>query len=113
MSAALHSADANQPRESFEDFVAMSRAMLNRAQRGEWEEVMRMQGERQERLEAYFAALVPAQLADQVAAGIREILDLDRRIMELGRRGMDALAGEMNGLRAGRQAQKAYGAIGS
>ena len=102
-----------QTRESFEAFVAMSGEMLAAAQGGHWETVMGLQGERQRRLEAYFASPVPPELADQVAAGIREMLELDRQIVDLGRKGMEELAGAMNGLRTGRRAQQAYGAVGA
>lgn len=109
--ASLSSHPNEHSSDSFGEFVAISRAMVAKAERGEWEDVMRMQAERQQRLEAYFAAVVPAELAEQVAAGIREILDLDRRVVALGRQGMDQLSGAMNGLRAGRRAQKAYGDV--
>lgn len=95
-------------REPFDAFVQTTREMLSLAQQGEWETVMGLQAERQQRLEAYFSSSVPAHLAEQVAAGIREILDLDRQLMELGRQGMDELARNMNGLRTGRRAQQAY-----
>lgn len=95
-------------REPFDTFVQATREMLAQAQRGEWEAVMGLQAERQQRLEAYFSTPVPAELAENVAAGIREMLELDRRVMELGRKGMDELARNMNGLRTGRRAQQAY-----
>lgn len=102
-----------ETRESFDEFVAVSRDMLAAAQCGHWETVMGLQGERQRRLEAYFANPVSPELADQVAAGIREMLELDRQIVDLGRKGMEELAGAMNGLRTGRRAQQAYGAVGA
>ena len=105
--------ERTETRESFDEFVAVSREMLAAAQRGHWETVMGLQGERQRRLEAYFATPVPPDLADQVAAGIREMLELDRQVVDLGRKGMEELAGAMNGLRTGRRAQQAYGAAGA
>ena len=96
-------------REPFDAFVQTTRDMLALAQQGEWETVTRLQAERQQRLEAYFQTPVPPALADEVAAGIREMLELDRRVMDLGRQGMDELARKMGGLRIGRRAQRAYG----
>lgn len=96
-------------RESFDAFVQTTREMLALAQQGEWETVTRLQAERQQRLEAYFEIPVPPPLADEVAAGIREMLELDRRVMDLGRQGMDELTRKMGDLRVGRRAQQAYG----
>lgn len=97
-------------REPFDVFVQTTREMFALAQQGEWETVARLQAERQHRLEAYFQTPVPAALADEVAAGIREILELDRQVMDLGRQGMDDLARKMGDVRMGRRVQQAYGA---
>lgn len=107
------SSELRNAREPFADLVAMSHRMLAEAEAGHWDEVMRLQVERQGRLEAFFATPVPQALAEQVAVGIRQMLDSDRRLMELGRKGMDTLAGAMDDLRAGRRAQRAYGAAGA
>lgn len=97
----------------FAEALAMSRRMLSEAQAGRWVEVIGLQVERQQQLENFFAAPVPRESAERIATGIREMLELDREVMALGRKGMDALSGAMNGLRAGRRAQQAYGAVGA
>lgn len=92
--------------------VAMTRTMLAKAQAGEWAQVMRMELERQERVQAFFAIEVPEEENERVAQAIREILEMDRRMIDLGHQGQDALSRKINDLQAGRRAKQAYSACG-
>ncbi len=112
MTTILTTQDTSEARAPFSDLVAMSERMLHEARAGRWDEVMDLQNERQHRFESFFAVPVSKSEAEQVAAGIRQILEFDRQVVDLGRRSMDELAGAMNDLRFGRRAQQAYGAIG-
>ncbi len=112
MTSALAISDATAARTPFSALVDMSERMLHEARAGRWDAVMELQNERQRRFESFFAGPVSKAAAEQVAAGIRQILEFDRQVMDLGRQGMDELAGAMNDLRSGRRAQQAYGAVG-
>lgn len=94
---------------AFGDIVALTREMLARAQSGDWETTLGLEQQRQRMLTLFFAAPVPPGDAPGVAAGIREILDIDRELMELGKQGMDELAAKLEELSSGRRAVKAYG----
>ncbi len=113
MAATLIIPDTSEARAPFSELVAMSERMLREARAGRWDEVVALQNERQHRFESFFAVPVSKSDAEQIATGIRQILEFDRQVMDLGRQSMDELAGAMNDLRAGRRAQQAYGAAGA
>lgn len=96
--------------DELEQIIEMTRAMLAKAQAQEWAEVMKMELERQGRLQALFAAEVPDGARDRVVEAIREILEMDQEIIALGQRGQQALLQSLNELQTGRRAQEAYAA---
>lgn len=93
----------------FDDILKLSRNMHEAAGKGEWEQILKMQTERQQMMDNYFAEPVPAEQAEKVATGIREMLDMDRVLMDRSRQQMSSLSSDMQSISQGVKAQKAYG----
>lgn len=88
--------------------VGMSRELLELARASEWSEMSEKQRRRQQEIEAFFQGPVPAEIADEVERGIREILEYDDEVMDLGKAGRDELDEAIQTLGQRRRAQSAY-----
>ena len=92
----------------FDDILKLSRNMLEGAGQGEWEGILKMQVERQKMMDNYFATPVPAANAESVATGIREMLDIDRILMDRSKQEMSELSSDMKNISNGIKAKQAY-----
>lgn len=112
MSTAL-AGDTAQPNEldrlgQFGALIQLSRAMLSKARAGEWDDVFGMESQRQRLIRDAFAEPPAVERAAGIAAGIREILTLDKELIALGRQRMTELSVGLVDLRNGRKATAAY-----
>ncbi len=112
MSAALVG-DIAQPNEldrlgQFDALIQLSRAMLSKARAGEWDDVFGMESQRQRLIRDAFAQPPAVERAAGIAAGIREILALDKELIALGRQRMAELSVGLIGWRKGCKATAAY-----
>jgi len=92
----------------FDDILVLSRKMLDDADKGEWEHIIDMQAQRQQLMNDFFATPVPKTDAEYVANGIREMLDLDKVLIEHSKQAMNGLSSDMKKLHKGSKAQQAY-----
>ncbi|MCW8919375.1 MAG: flagellar protein FliT [Gammaproteobacteria bacterium] len=94
--------------EQWNAIMSYSTAMVELADSREWEALLKLETERRERLESFFALPVDEALAQEIATGLRQMLAVDKRLLELGQTGKDELAGLIKGLHTGHKAQRAY-----
>lgn len=85
-----------------------ARAMKVAAEEGDWDRVIEIQRQRDQALRMFFEAPVEAAEASTVETGIREILAVDRRVLELSQARMQTLSGRLEQLHQGRKARQAY-----
>lgn len=100
--------DTGVRERSFGEIVDLSRSMLESAEKGDWAAVTETQMTRQALIDEFFSVAPAADEARWLAAGIRNILESDRQLMDLGKRTMDALSTDLCTFEVGRRAQAAY-----
>jgi hypothetical protein len=91
-----------------QQFLSLSRAMLERARCASWDEVAKLEAKRRELLGTFFLAPVPAELASAVSEAIGLIIAIDHKIMELGRAEKLDLEQALRQIDQGKRAVKAY-----
>jgi hypothetical protein len=92
----------------FETILALTRSMDAQAADGDWAALGATERQRDHAIRSFFATAPAVDEASWIASGVREILATDQRIMDLARRRMADLAGNIGGIRKGRHAQRAY-----
>ena len=100
---------------SSRELLNLTQAMLLAAEAGEWEELGKLEVQRQLALKGLNATNLSPEEGGSVniiAAHIREILSLNKRIIDLSEQGKAKLAQAMGGLHQGRKAVNAYHEIG-
>ena len=101
--------DGNGVREGMlEDIVAFSQEMLAIAKQSEWIALSEMSVERQKMLELLFNKAPFDDIAEQMHAGIRKIMDIDEHIIKLGSASRDEVMGQLNQISTSRHAVKEY-----
>jgi len=106
--APIHSGSLGDREQRFQEILRLSGSMLDQAQRGDWVAVSATEAVRQRLLSGFFEAAASAHEAAWLAAGIREVLDYDRQLMDLGKQTMAGLSAELRTFETGRRAQAAY-----
>jgi len=99
---------------SSKDLLKLTQTMLSVAEAGDWEEVAKLEVQRQAVLRKYDAAIKSTGVQtgmDATAKDLREVLLLNKRMLALGEQVRSDLAKSMSGLRQGRNAVNAYYAI--
>lgn len=96
------------PRPDWQQIVAMSQQILASAQAADWGMVSSLEPQRRQLMEAFFAHQVGATEAAQVADGIRQVLDIDRDVMNLCQQAKDGLESQKTQLTQRRRADAAY-----
>jgi hypothetical protein len=89
-----------------EEAVSLTHGMIEHAEANEWQTVIDLEARRRRMLEQAFATREP--LNDELAARVREILDLDKGLLEVSTRLRDELGGELNQLNKANHASQAY-----
>lgn len=92
--------------QNFQQLIALSRTMLEKAREESWDDVFVLEAERSELIRLFF--LEPVQQADVVAAGIQSIMAIDRDIIALGALKRLDLAQTLQAMDQGKKAVKAY-----
>ncbi|MCB1786278.1 MAG: flagellar protein FliT [Chromatiaceae bacterium] len=92
-----------------DDALDMSRRMATLGDAGDWDAVIALEPERRMLLEKAFATHAPAD--EFVASRVREILDLDKRLMARSVEARDRIAAELGRSNQGRRATSAYHAV--
>jgi hypothetical protein len=94
--------------DNLQKLISLSRAMLQLAESGSWDDVSKMEADRRELLYTYFLTPVQAELNRTVSEGIRTIIAIDQDIMELGRAEKVEIEQTLLQLEQGKKAVKAY-----
>lgn len=94
--------------QELHQLIALSRAMLEKAQEDSWGEVIDLEAERSGLIETFFLEPVPQEFAVEVEAGIRSIIAMDIDVMELGKREKLDLVGNLQKMEQGKKAVRAY-----
>ena len=97
-------------RQLLDEALALSREMLTLGEQGEWERVIELEPQRREMLHRAFARQGPLNETD--AGRIRDILKLDKSLIQCGIQARDAVAGELSQMRLGKKVAQAYRAVG-
>ena len=91
-----------------DEIIRLSREMLVAAGELKWDKVADLEARRKHLVMEYFREPVPKQDAVDVAAAIKEVLDLDLRVAELGMQCQTALGSEIQTHNRGHEATSAY-----
>lgn len=92
----------------FDDILKLSRRMLEDAGKGDWDRTAQLQAQRQQLMNDYFVTPVPEAEAGVVASGIREMLDIDRKLIEHSKQAMNGLSSDLKKINKGKHASRAY-----
>lgn len=88
--------------------LRLSQRMLESAERGEWELLGQIEGERSRSLEGLFQHPdMPAALAT-IASALQQVVELDRRCIALSEQARNAMAAELNIQNPGQRAVLSY-----
>lgn len=97
----------SHPREQLlDEAVRQTHQMLALATEDAWQEVVALEAERRALLEQAFATREP--LSEPLAARVREILELDKVLMEASLRIRDEIGTELGQINRGRRGTEAY-----
>lgn len=91
-----------------EQALELSRRMGSLGEEGDWEQVIELEPQRRAVLEQAFATRAPVD--ESLAQRVHQILELDRRLMDLSLQARDRAAGELGQLNRSRKARNAYAA---
>jgi hypothetical protein len=93
------------------ELLNLTQAMLSASEAGNWDEVAKLEAQRQtvlRKLEATINATGMETSIDAIENDLREVLSINTRMLALGEQVRSELAGSMNGLRQGHKAVNAY-----
>jgi hypothetical protein len=93
-------------RQLLDQALILTREMADLGDSGDWEAVIDTESRRRRLLEQAFATRAPVD--DDLARQVREILDIDQRLLEQSRRARDEVAGLLGQATRGRAAASAY-----
>lgn len=79
-------------REELHRIMALTRDMLARAEAGAWDELIRLEGRRAAMLAHYFSVTRETGVDAGDAACVHELLELNDRILHLGKRQRELLS---------------------
>jgi hypothetical protein len=88
--------------------LELSRRMLLQAEAGEWEQVMPLEEERRRLIEQAFPLSEELAKSPSTAGILKQIIDCDNRVMELGVQAQGEARGMLTKLQKGRRATQAY-----
>ena len=99
-------------RQLLAKIVVLTRDLLQLAERSEWDRVRQLELQRAGLIADCFPLDESITRAEQAAAPIAEIIELDQRIVVLAARERQRLGDEIGKLQQGRQAANAYAEVG-
>ena len=102
-----HAIEASDP-DVLDMILDISRSMLDFANDGEWETVARLEGRRGPLLLALFAEPIAPERVPEVAACVREVLNIDKQIITSGEAHRQTLMESLQDISRGRRAHLAY-----
>jgi hypothetical protein len=94
--------------QDLQQLIALSQAMLKKAQEALWEDVIVLEVERNEQIKLFFSEPVRKEDAEAVAEAIQLILSIDKQVTELGALRRFDILQILQDLDQGKKAVKAY-----
>lgn len=94
--------------QTWNEITGMTQLMLSHARSGEWDTVIAMESQRQDKMREFFEVSVPLEAAQGIAEGISQVMALDKEIMSLGESGISKLGDDLTRINRGKKAQFAY-----
>jgi Flagellar protein FliT len=94
--------------DELQQLVAFSQAMLTKAQAEQWDDVVALEAERRDLIKHFFSEQVDQAQAEVVASGIKAILAIDEKLMELGALRRFDIMHVLQDMDQGKKAVKAY-----
>jgi hypothetical protein len=88
--------------------LRLSQRMLETAEQGAWELLGQLEQERSHSLESLFQHPQMPDAIATVATALQQIVELDRRCIELGQQARDAMAAELKQQAHGERAVRSY-----
>jgi hypothetical protein len=82
--------------------------MQSLAHESEWDNVKELETGRQAMIKNFFATTPSTEEAEMVANGIHKIMEIDKEIMDLGKKRLGVLSDQIHDLKAGQNAQDQY-----
>lgn len=95
-------------RQQLGEIIHLSREMLEAARQLDWDKVAELEACRKPLVMECFREPVPKQDAAEVAAVIKEILNLNQQVAELGKQCQTALGSDIHTCNRGHAATSAY-----
>lgn len=96
-----------QQQLEFVRILELSDLMLTRAQEEQWESVTELQFQREELIQQFFAKDLVIDMS-KIGAGIQYIIASDKKLEDLGRAERNSLQQQINKIKQGKTAIKAY-----
>ena len=93
---------------TLDEIISMTERMLGYAQSAEWNKVISIEATRQNKLQEYFSIKPSLDDAEWIKEGITSIVNMDKKIMELGSSDLDKLGNTLSHVNRGKKAQFAY-----
>lgn len=90
------------------DMIRQSRAMMEMAEAGDWDEVLKCEALRRGMIDKFFSMPVPEKEAADVARTIREMLTVNDQLVKLTGETRDSMADGVSSVSQGRRAVKEY-----
>jgi len=95
-------------RQQLSEIIHLSREMLEAARQLDWDKVAELEACRKQLVMECFREPAPKQDAAEIAAVIKEILNLDQQVAELAKQCQTALGSEIHTHNRGHAATSAY-----
>jgi len=94
--------------DEFEKIIGLSKTMLECAKNGAWEDLSETETNRQVLMKVFFDQSILEAEADWLEPGIKELLNLDRLIVQLSKDELDAIANSVQQMKKGKEGASAY-----
>lgn len=96
-------------RESvWNEITNMTQCMLVHARSGEWNTVIEIESQRQNKMQAFFHVSSPLNEVHGIVEGITTVMRLDKEIMDLGKSDINKFGNSLEQINRGKKAQFAY-----
>ena len=95
-------------RRQMQDIRSMSEQMLRLARDHAWDSLAELEPRRRSLIMQFFETPVSEEDAAEIAATIQDVLDIDREIIERGRKGREGIQQELARIRQGKRVVHAY-----
>lgn len=93
---------------TWSEITDMTRLMLSHARSGDWNTVIEMESQRQNKMREFFKVSAPLEVVQGMVEGISQVMELDKKIMSLGKSDISKLGDDLAQVNRGKKAQFAY-----